>query len=190
MGDNEYPDYSMAVPWQTAASVFDETWGYRSWQVRGELQPKVEEKIESLIRVISRGGNYLLNIGPRGDGSVVAFERDLLKQVGRWVEVNSEAIYATEGNPFPHAFSWGEVTAKEDALYLFVKREYAGRKIDLAPIEGMISAVKMLSSGVEASFTSTGSERGLYTIEVPQLLSTASEAGVSLALWRRSTDHR
>ena len=175
MADNEYPDYRMVVPWQTAASVFDETWGYRSWQLRGELQPKVEEKIESLIRVISRGGNYLLNIGPRGDGSVVPFERDLLKQVGRWVEVNSEAIYATEGNPFPHTFSWGEVTAKEDALYLFVKREYAGRKIDLAPIEGVISAVKMLSSGVEAPFTSTGSERGLYSIEVPQLFASSSE---------------
>lgn len=175
MADNEYPDYSLAVPWQTAASVFDETWGYRSWQERGELQPKVEEKIESLIRVISRGGNYLLNIGPRGDGSVVEFERDLLLEVGRWVEVNSEGIYATEGNPFHRTFSWGEVTAKEDALYLFVKKEYAGSKIDLAPIDGLISSVMMLSSGVEAPFTSSGDDRGVYTIEVPKEFASTYE---------------
>ena len=37
MADNEYPDYLMAMPWQTAASIFDETWGYRSWQKRGSV---------------------------------------------------------------------------------------------------------------------------------------------------------
>ncbi|MDD2552195.1 MAG: alpha-L-fucosidase, partial [Dysgonamonadaceae bacterium] len=86
MADNEYPDYKLGVPWQTAASFFDETWGYRSWQERGSLQEKVDEKIKSLIKVISRGGNYLLNIGPRGDGSVVEFESEALQQIGRWVK--------------------------------------------------------------------------------------------------------
>ena len=67
MADNEYPDYQLGVPWQTAASMFDETWGYRSWQERGSVKEKVNEKIASLIRVVGAGGHYLLNIGPRGD---------------------------------------------------------------------------------------------------------------------------
>jgi len=54
MADNEYPEYKMGMPWQTAASMFNETWGYRSWQERGEVQPKVEEKIASLVKVVSR----------------------------------------------------------------------------------------------------------------------------------------
>ncbi|MEL7599907.1 MAG: alpha-L-fucosidase [Proteiniphilum sp.] len=88
MADNEYPDYQLGVPWQTAASMFDETWGYRSWQDRGSVEEKVNEKIASLIRVVGTGGHYLLNIGPRGDGSVVEFERDVLRGIGAWLKVN------------------------------------------------------------------------------------------------------
>ena len=95
MADNEYPDYKIGVPWQTAASFFDETWGYRSWQKRGNVNEKVQEKIKSLIKVISRGGNYLLNIGPRGDGSVLEFESEALRKIGQWVKTDGEAIYAT-----------------------------------------------------------------------------------------------
>jgi len=175
MADNEYPDYRLAVPWQTAASVFDETWGYRSWQERGELQPKVEEKIESLIRVISRGGNYLLNIGPRGDGSIVAYERDLLQAIGQWVETNSEAVYATEAGPFHRSFPWGEVTAREDALYLFVKKAYAGRQIDLTHLDGEIRSVHMLSSREACRFSPAAGNRGAYTIEVPETFASSYE---------------
>lgn len=88
MADNEYPGYKLGVPWQTAASMFDETWGYRSWQERGSVEDKVNEKITSLIRVVGGGGHYLLNIGPRGDGSVVEFERDVLLGIGEWVKAN------------------------------------------------------------------------------------------------------
>lgn len=147
MADNEYPDYKLGVPWQTAASVFDETWGYRSWQKRGEVQPKVNEKIASLVKVISRGGNYLLNIGPRGDGSVVEFERDVLEEIGKWTNANAEAIYGTHSNPFPHAFDWGDVTTKDGNLYLFVKNEFAGKDIFWDGFQGQISDVNVLSTG-------------------------------------------
>ena len=122
MADNEYPEYKLGVPWQTAASIFPETWGYRSWQERGRVQPKVEEKIGSLIKVISRGGNYLLNIGPRGDGSVVEFERDVLLGIGNWVKANAEAIYGTQQTPFEHPFHGFDVTTKNNSLYFFAPR--------------------------------------------------------------------
>ncbi|WP_298647895.1 alpha-L-fucosidase [uncultured Proteiniphilum sp.] len=147
MADNEYPDYQIGVPWQTAASMFDETWGYRSWQERGEVQLKVKEKIESLIKVISRGGNFLLNIGPRGDGAVVEFEREVLLEIGQWVKTNSEAIYGTRANPFHHAFAWGDITTKEDRLFAFVERMPASRKIDLSGFNGKVNGVTLLSSG-------------------------------------------
>lgn len=80
MGDNKFSDKSLNVPWQTPASIYHETWGYRSWQRRGDKNKKAQELIESLIRVRAMGGNYLLNIGPKGDGSVVAFEAEVLKK--------------------------------------------------------------------------------------------------------------
>lgn len=138
MADNEYPDYKMGVPWQTAASFFDETWGYRSWQERGEVTDKRNEKIKSLIKVVSRGGNYLLNIGPRGDGSVVPFEKDVLLGIGKWLEKYGEAIYAAEANPFDYFLAWGDVTVKGNRLYLFVEKEKRPEQIRLEGLRGKV----------------------------------------------------
>ena len=150
MADNEYPDYKIGVPWQTAASMFDETWGYRSWQERGNAQDKVNEKIASLIKVISRGGNYLLNIGPRGDGSVVEFEKEVLLKMGAWTNANAESIYATKANPFPHAFSWGDITTRDNSLYLFVRKD--NQAIDLNGFNGKITDVSVLASGEKCRY--------------------------------------
>lgn len=60
----------------------------------GNLEGKVGEKIRHLSRVVSLGGVFLLNIGPRGDGSIVEFEADVLRGVGKWMKVHE----AAEGN--------------------------------------------------------------------------------------------
>ncbi|MRG44220.1 alpha-L-fucosidase [Chitinophaga sp. SYP-B3965] len=141
MGDNAYPDYKIATPWQTPASVYDETWGYRSWQEHGKVEDKAHEKLLGLIKVVSRGGNYLLNIGPRGDGSVVEFERDVLLRNGEWLKVNGEGIYGASANPFDHTFDWGEVTTKDDVVYLFVLKIPSGRVLDLKGVFGPIKVM-------------------------------------------------
>ncbi|SIN83280.1 alpha-L-fucosidase [Chitinophaga niabensis] len=138
MGDNDYPDYKIATPWQTPASVYDETWGYRSWQEHGKVEDKAHEKLVGLIKVVSRGGNYLLNIGPRGDGSVVEFEKDVLLRIGDWLKVNGEGIYGASANPFDHTFDWGEVTVKNDVVYLYVLKLPADRVLDLKGVFGPI----------------------------------------------------
>jgi alpha-L-fucosidase len=153
MADNEYPEYKMGIPWQTAASMFDETWGYRSWQERGEVDHKVEEKISSLIKVISRGGNFLLNIGPRGDGSVVEFEKDVLHKIGIWVQQNSEAIYGTNANPFYFSAKWGDITSSSNALYAFITNTPESKKIKIEGFTGKINSVNLLASGENVPFT-------------------------------------
>ena len=124
MADNKYPEGALQAPWQSAASMFDETWSYRSWQKRGDKHEKAMEKLRSLINVVSHGGNFLLNIGPRGDGSVVEFESEVLKEIGAWLKENGEAIYATEASPFREDFSWGKSTRKGNKLYLILSGEY------------------------------------------------------------------
>lgn len=120
MPDNFYPDGSLQAPWQSAASMFDETWSWRSWQVRGEVRDKAVEKLRSLIHVVSHGGNYLLNIGPDSQGAVVPFERDVLLSIGKWLESNGEAVYGTEPSPFRKDFPWGTVTRNGKIMYLIL----------------------------------------------------------------------
>ena len=169
MADNEYPDYKLGVPWQTAASFFDETWGYRSWQKRGSLQEKVDEKIKSLIKVISRGGNYLLNIGPKGDGSIVEFESEALKQIGQWVKTNQEGIYGTTANPFHQLFTWGDITTKDNALYLFVENIPHSEEITLSGYDGAVGEVKLLSDNRTCSYKET---KGGLKIQLPTNLTS------------------
>ena len=124
MADNKYPEGALQAPWQSASSMFDETWSYRSWQKRGDKHEKAMEKLRSLINVVSHGGNFLLNIGPRGDGSVVEFESEVLKEIGAWLKTNGEAIYGTEASPFREDFAWGKSTRKGNKLYLILSGEY------------------------------------------------------------------
>jgi alpha-L-fucosidase len=121
MGDNAEPDVAVEEPWQSPASIFPQTWGYRAWQQRDDLPGKVRENIARLVRVVSAGGNYILNIGPEGDGSVVPYEADVLHGIGAWMKVNGEAIYGTKAQPFA-ALPFGHATVGEGKLYLFVEK--------------------------------------------------------------------
>ncbi|TFH95329.1 alpha-L-fucosidase [Porphyromonas levii] len=118
MADNEYPDYLMAMPWQTAASMFDETWGYRSWQERGEVEDKVKEKLASLIKVVAYGGKYLLNIGPMGDGTIVPFESEVIKRIGAEIEPISSMLYNT--HPAAEGDALATISADWKTRYSFV----------------------------------------------------------------------
>ena len=130
MGDNSEPDVGMEQPWQAPASMFPQTWGYRSWQARDDVSGKVRENITRLVRVVSQGGNYILNIGPEGDGSVVPYEAQVLQGIGQWMQRNGEAIYATRKQPFP-TLDFGYATVGPHALYLFVSKMPADGRLHL-----------------------------------------------------------
>ena len=124
MADNKLPDSQLHAPWQSAASMFSETWSWRSWQERGEVADKVAQKIGSLAEVVSRGGNYLLNIGPQADGAVVPFESEVLRRMGSWLEDNGVAVYGASPSPFRRVFDWGCVTVKDRCMYLILTGKY------------------------------------------------------------------
>ena len=151
MADNKLPQTALHAPWQSAASFFSETWSYRSWQERGDVKDKVAEKLRSLIAVVSGGGNYLLNIGPAADGSVVSFEKDVLLEMGKWLKKHGDAIYGAEGSPFAQKFSWGDVTMKGKVLYLFLTGECPEDGSIRLPIKtGRLRNVKGANASIKA----------------------------------------
>ncbi len=160
MGDNQIPNYPMEEAWQSPASIFHETWGYRSWQRRENLEGKTREHIENLIRVASRGGNYLLNIGPRGDGSVVEFEAELLRNMGSWLSENGEAIYGTEAQPF-RELEFGSATVRNSTLFLFVLRAPLSGVLELPDLETeIVSAATMQGETLE--FSNAHQAKGIF----------------------------
>ncbi len=149
MPDNFYPDGSLQTPWQSAASMFNETWGWRSWQERGRVDDKAAEKLRSLINVVSHGGNYLLNIGPDSKGAVVPFEKDVLLSIGKWLDAHSYAVYDTEASPFRQDFTWGAVTRKGRLLYMILSGSCPEDGKAVLPLDGY-RLKKVHTQGVKA----------------------------------------
>ena len=147
MGDNRYPDATLQIPWQTASSMFNETWGYRSWQKRCRVEEKASQKLRSLLGVVAHGGNFLLNIGPDDKGEVVPFERNVLLTMGRWLSANADVVYDTECSPFREDFGWGVVTRKGDMLNLILSGK--------CPEDGVISVPDPDADGRRLTFKVT-----------------------------------
>lgn len=152
MADNRLPDCQLHAPWQSAASMFSETWSWRSWQERGEVKDKVAQKLRSLVDVVSRGGNYLLNIGPRSDGSVVPFEAEVLKKMGEWLQMNGDAVYSTSPSPFRELYDWGCVTVKGRNMYLILSGKCPDNQNISLSMPGY-SLLKCNTSGVLCSIS-------------------------------------
>lgn len=160
MGDNKQPDFKMGVPWQTPASMFNETWSYRSWQERGKVADKVAEKINDLLKVVSAGGNYLLNIGPKGDGTVIPFEKQVLAGIGEWLDKNGESIYGTRGTAIQEQ-DWGMITNKPGKLYLHIINYPDNNKLTIEGLDLKVKRAYPLSDSsmsLGSEMTDTGYE--------------------------------
>lgn len=98
--DNVIPPKASDDAWEVPATL-NHTWGYRTddhnWKSPGEL-------IFKLIDIVSKGGNYLLNVGPTAEGVIPQPSQDNLRQVGGWLKLNGEAIYGTSRSPFGEEF--------------------------------------------------------------------------------------
>ena len=115
--EHHIPAKGIDGDWE-ACQTLNGTWGYSALNQRWKT---VQELVHQLIDVVSRGGNFLLNIGPMPDGSIPEESVRLFRGIGQWMQVNGEAIYGTRANPFDVEFPWGRVTRKGDnTLYLHI----------------------------------------------------------------------
>ena len=99
-GDNAIPNLSRAGAWETPATL-NHTWGFKKHDHHWKTPANVTFK---LVDIVSKGGNYLLNVGPDGEGVIPKPSQDTLRAVGRWLKINGEAIYGAGRTPFGEEF--------------------------------------------------------------------------------------
>ena len=124
-GDTETPEQHIPATgykdrdWETCMTM-NGTWGFKSYDHNWK---SVETLIRNLVDIASKGGNYLLNVGPTPLGEIPEPSIERLKAVGAWMRVNGEAIYGTSASPFKK-LAWGRCTQKaaggDTQLYLHV----------------------------------------------------------------------
>ncbi len=162
------------VAWETC-QTFGHSWGYNE---SPDALRSGERVIEEMVDVVSKGGNFLLNVGPRPDGTIPEMLQERLKVLGSWLKKNGEAIYGTERSPFGGPLPAGRVTAKGNRIYVFLDRPPA-EGIVLPPQGRRIKRAWVLASG-EPLAVSTHGGRSVVATPKGQLDPALTVAAIEL----------
>ena len=128
-------------PWESCMTMND-NWGY----VPGNAKYKsTAQLIQNLVRCVSGGGNYLLNVGPRPDGTFQLLAQMRLKQIGRWMRVNGESIHGAGRAPFADE-AVGLTTAKGSTVFLHLFN-WRGERVSLAGVNVPVVSARLLANG-------------------------------------------
>jgi alpha-L-fucosidase len=173
--ENKIPTNALASDWETCMTM-NGTWGYRA--ADNKWKP-TETLIHNLVDIASKGGNFLLNVGPTSEGLIPAPSVERLKQMGDWMKVNGEAIYDTTKSPLKEQPDWGRVTQKDDTLYLHVFNWPADGKITVPGLKNSITSARLLATGKKLK---VGVVDGAVTITVPAEAPDAISSTIVLKL--------
>ena len=179
MGDNFIPRLPYPGMWEVPATLND-TWGYNQYDTNWK---NPEDILRLLIKIISRGGNYLLNVGPRGDGSIPEESIKILDRAGQYVSENAEAIFDTERLPmYPYEAEGIEFTGRSHRLYVHVLKPRP--RVDLLNIANKVKGAYLVSTGqpLVSRYMKACEGNSIVEVDLPEELRTASGYCVALDL--------
>lgn len=151
--------------WESCMTM-NNNWGYNSHDNHWKSS---EDLVRKLIDIASKGGNFLLNIGPTSEGVFPQPAIDRLKDIGSWMSKNSESIYATKASPFK-TLPWGRCTQKPvtggTRLYLHIFDWPADGKLVLPGLGSQVTNCYSLADKIKLKTTRS---EGNYVIDVSKI---------------------
>jgi alpha-L-fucosidase len=148
------------VDWESCMTMND-TWGYKhyddNWKSKQDL-------LRKLADIASKGGNFLLNVGPTAEGLIPQPSVERLAAMGEWMQVNGESIYGTTASPIGKV-RWGRCTAKPGRLYLHVFDWPADGRLEVPEITDDVNKAYLLAR--KRNILRVTHENGNVIIDVP-----------------------
>ena len=157
--EQEIPATGVTTDWESCMTMND-TWGFKT---NDKNWKSTETLVRNLIDVASKGGNYLLNIGPKADGTFPEASVERLRGIGDWMNVNGESVYDTKAALFRP--DWGRVTRKNGALYLHVFDWPSSGKLTVPALANQLNGAALLSAPETALAVDSSGEQ--WVIEIP-----------------------
>ncbi len=148
MGDFGTPEQNIpaeGVPgldWESCMTM-NANWG---WNKNDQNWKSSVELIQNLSDIVSKGGNYLLNVGPEPTGIFPAQAVRRLEELGAWMAVNGEAVHGTTASPIG-SFPWGRATQKGEKVYLHIWEPPADGRLNLPSLATPILSARQLGGG-------------------------------------------
>ncbi|WP_405718156.1 alpha-L-fucosidase [Streptomyces sp. NBC_01537] len=166
------PATPMDRPWETCATM-NGAWGYD--QSKESSYRSVHDLLREFVTVVSRDGNYLLNVGPKGDGTLTSGTVNVLNGFASWMSTYGDSVYGTSGSPFAAEPSWGKFTMKDGKLFTHIFTWPTDGVLRIPEVYNTIGRVYLLNDpSTSLSYTVSG---GTINVTVP---ATAPNADVSV----------
>jgi len=145
--EQEIPDTGLpGVNWESCMTMND-TWGYKSFDHNWKSS---ETLIRNIVDITSKGGNYLLNVGPTSEGLIPEASVERLKAIGAWMKVNGEAIYGTTASPFEKP-AWGRYTQKSVKIFTHVFESPKNLQLVVPIPANIVKKVYLLADGSQTA---------------------------------------
>ena len=131
------------------------TWAYKHFDHNWKNTPRL---VRQLVETSSKGGNYLLNIGPKADGSIPQDSLDALREIGEWLSLYGESIYGTRASVIGKP-DWGCSTTKdlknnEMMIYLHIFMNPEKHQIKLDNLPGRVVSVRpIVAKGISINYS-------------------------------------
>lgn len=184
LSDHELPSRRRGGLWESIDTT-NNSWGYAGSDTNFLSESEV---LRRLITVIARGGNYMLNVGPDGSGTIPEIAAETLRKAGTWIARNSDAVYGAQPSPWDYPMSWGDCTRQGKKLFFHVFCWRPGGQIAAYGLGSPVEKVSWRTASGRSESLRFTAENNWLRIELPMRKSQSPVEVIEVELASETPD--